>query len=121
MNDSLTPKADLAPDYYLTNFRFLLDWVWERYADLLTANEQGFIQSFKQLDHDAQCLLVRLSSRKGPLFRRDKLNYSEIKSIDIAAQQLVEAKLLQTDTLIGLDMLTSTLTKPELLALFGQQ
>lgn len=121
MNDSLTPKADLAPDYYLTNFRFLLDWVWERYADLLSADEQGFIQSFKQLDHDAQCLLVRLSSRKGPLFRRDKLNYSEIQSIDIAAQQLVEAKLLHTDTLIDLDAIANTLTKPELLALFSQQ
>lgn len=121
MNDSLTPKADLAPDYYLTNFRFLLDWVWERYADLLSTDEQGFIQSFKQLDHDAQCLLVRLSSRKGPLFRHDKLNYSEIKSIDIAAQQLVEAKLLHTNMPIDLDQLANTLTKPELLALFGQQ
>lgn len=121
MNDSLTPKADLAPDYYLTNFRFLLDWVWERYADLLSADEQGFIQSFKQLDHDAQCLLVRLSSRKGPLFRRDKLGYSEIASIDIAAQQLLAAGLLKTETPLALEALANALTKPELLALFGQQ
>ena len=121
MNDSLAPKADLAPDYYLTNFRFMLDWVWERYADLLSAEEQGFIQSFKQLERDAQCLLVRLSSRKGPLFRCDKLNYSEIASIDIAAQQLVAAELLQTHTPIDLETLANTLTKPELLALFGQQ
>jgi hypothetical protein len=121
INNPLTPGADLAPDYYLTNFRFLVDWVWERYVDLLTLDEQQFIQSFRQLDHEAQCLLVRLSSRKGPLFRRDKLHYSEITSIDQAAQQLVESMLLQTHTPIDLGVLANSLTKPELLALFAPQ
>ena len=112
---------DLAPDYYLKNFRFLLDWVNERYADLLNVDELYFIQQFNQLDHDAQCLLVRLSSRKGPLFRRDKLDYSEIASLDLAAQQLLDAKLLQTETPIALEELCNSLTKPELLLLFGEQ
>ncbi len=119
INDSPTPGAELAPDYYLANFRFLLDWVWERYADLLTVDEQEFIQSFHQLEHDAQCLLVRLSGRKGPLFRRDKLAYREIESLDTAAQQLVDAKLLHTNTPIDLVTLANILTKPELLLLFG--
>ena len=74
MNNTIATTPDLAPDYYLKNFRFLVQWVDERYADLLSAEEQHFIQQFYQLDTDAQCLLVRLSSRKGPLFRRDKLN-----------------------------------------------
>src|SRR5690606_21618717 len=120
MTDSLTPNVDLAPDYYLANFRFMLEWVWERYADLLNGEEQGFIQSFRQLEHDAQCLLVRLSSRQCALFRRARLRYDEIESIDTAAQHLIDAGLLQIDTAIDLDTLADALTKPELLALFGK-
>lgn len=119
MNNLIPTVPDLASDYYLQNFRFLLNWVQERYADLLNDEEQHFIQQFYQLDHDAQCLLVRLSSRKGPLFRRDKLSYSEIASIDMAAQQLVDAGLLQTEKSIDVEVLSNSLTKPELLLLFG--
>lgn len=121
MNNAIATTPDLAPDYYLKNFRFLVEWVDERYADLLSAEEQDFIQQFYQLDTDAQCLLVRLSSRKGPLFRRDKLNYREITSIDIAAQSLIEAGLLMAETPISLEVLSGSLTKPELLLLFGDQ
>lgn len=119
MSNVIPTVPDLAPDYYLKNFRFLIDWVQERYADLLNSEEQHFIQQFYQLDHNAQCLLVRLSSRKGPLFRRDKLSYSEIVSIDKAAQQLLEAGLLQIDTPLDVELLSNSVTKPELLLLFG--
>ena len=108
----------LEPDYYLKNFRFLLAWVQKRHADLLNREEQNFIQQFYQLDHDAQCLLVRLSSRKGPLFRRDKLNYREISSLDLAAEQLINAELLQTDTPITVAAVCDNLTKSEMVLLF---
>lgn len=119
MTESKKTANELAPDYYLHNFRFMVDWVWLRYVDLLTAQEQEFIQAFHQVDHDAQCLLVRLSSRKGPLFRADKLSYPEITSIASSAQVLIAQDLLSTDTLITLQELTNVLTKPELLQLFG--
>jgi hypothetical protein len=115
------PTPTLAPDYYLTNFRFLLDWVWSRYADLLSEDEQYFIQTFNQLERDAQCLLVRLSSRKGPLFRRDKLHYDEIIALDAAAQQLIDARLLHHHFPLSVQELAAALTKPELLKLFGDQ
>lgn len=121
MNNTPNPPVDLAPDYYLNNFRFLLDWVHQRYADLLNGQEQRFIQTFYTLEHGAQCLLVRLSSRKGPLFRRDKLDYAEIANLDSSAQQLVEAGLLHRDCEISLETLANTLTKPELLTLFSAQ
>jgi hypothetical protein len=120
MTESIKPATELAPDYYLHNFRFMVDWVWQRYADLLTTQEQEFIQAFHQVDHDAQCLLVRLSSRKGPLFRADKLNYPEIVSIASSAQVLIAQDLLWNDALITLQELTNVLTKPELLQLFGE-
>ena len=120
MDKVLTQTPELAPDYYLTNFRFMLDWVWERYADLLNDDERTFIQAFHQVEHDAQCLLVRLSSRKGVLFRRDKLSYAEIPSLDTAAQQLIDANLMSINTPISVEALASSLTKPELLVLFSE-
>lgn len=117
MNDAPS-TPDLAPDYYLTNFHFLVDWVWARYADLLNADEQAFIQQFQQLDHPAQCLLVRLCSRKGPLFRSNKLHYAEIGNIGAAAQTLLEAGLMQQHQQITLPELAASLTKQELLTLF---
>jgi hypothetical protein len=121
MNDLLNHPTDLAPDYYLKNFQFLVAWVQERYADLLSEDEHEFLQRFNQLTRDAQCLLVRLSSRKGPLFRRDKLDYAEIADIDTSAQQLITTGLIHSDVPINLDALANSLTKPELLALFNTQ
>ncbi len=121
MNDLLNRPADLAPDYYLKNFQFLVTWVQARYADLLNEDEREFLQRFNQLTRDAQCLLVRLSSRKGPLFRRDKLDYAEIASIDASVQQLITAGLLHRNIPIDLGELANALTKPELLTLFSTQ
>lgn len=121
MNNLANRPPNLAPDYYLKNFRFLVDWVAQRYADLLSEDEHTFVRRFNQLPHEAQCLLVRLSSRKGPLFRRDKLDYPEITAIDSSAQHLIEAGLLHRDIPIGLETLAATLTKPELITLFRTQ
>lgn len=110
----------LAPDYYLGNFQFLVDWVWQAYSDLLNDEERTFITGFRQLGRDAQCLLVRLSSRKGPLFRRDKLAYGEITDLDAAAVELIAAGFIACDTLISLDIFAGALTKTELLALFRE-
>jgi hypothetical protein len=45
MNESLKPTSDLAPDYYLHNFRFMLDWVCQSYVDLLHEHEHRFTRS----------------------------------------------------------------------------
>ena len=84
----------LPDDYYLKNFRFLLKFINSRYQDLLTQKEQDYIDAFYFVDEDAQRLYVRLVLRKGPLFRRDKLNYPEITAIDESAVQLENSGLL---------------------------
>ncbi len=89
--------TDLPPDYYLKNFRSLLEWVQLRYEDLLNPDELDFIAAFNRLNKPAQCLLVRLCSRKGPVFRLGKLNYPEIPSLDKAAEQLIAHNLLSTE------------------------
>lgn len=118
-NDATSPQ--LAPDYYLVNFQFLLDWVVRRYDDVLSDDEKSFVQRFSQLDRASQCLLVRLSSRKGPLFRADKLKYAEIASIEHAATLLITHGLLANDSLLTISEVSQLLTKVELLTLFNDQ
>ena len=85
----------LPEDYYLKNFRYLLTFVESRYQDLLTENEKDYIDAFQFLDENAQRLYVRLTLRKGPFFRSDKLRYSEIDAIDQAAVQLKKSGLFE--------------------------
>lgn len=111
----------IAPDYYLTNFKFLVMWVAERYADLLTETEHQFVKSFHQLGYASQCLFVRLSSRKGILFRSDKLSYAEIDSLDIAAKNLMTAGLISNNSVLYLADISNLLTKVEMFNLFKDE
>lgn len=108
----------LALDYYLHNFRFLIDWISKSYTDLLTPEEALFIDKFHQLDDTSQCLLVRLVSRKGPCFRVEKLNYIEIADINSAADKLIASALLAVDPFMDVRACATMLTKPELAVLF---
>ncbi|WOX05589.1 VRR-NUC domain-containing protein [Microbulbifer pacificus] len=93
--------VELAPDYYLTNFLALVDFVMSRYEGLLSAGERRFYADFRTLDVDSQRLYVRLLPRKGvpssagSLFRQRKLAYAEIGDLATAADRLVETGLLQ--------------------------
>lgn len=118
MTISAATTTDLAPDYYLNNFLFLVDWVVLRYDDLLHKDEHQVIQTFRQLERGSQCLFVRLSSRKGPFFRADKLAYAEIESIEHAANCLIAAGVLTKDAILGIDEVSRLLTKAELLERF---
>jgi hypothetical protein len=93
-SSDLSNNITLPDDYYLDNFRLLLNFVESRYQDLLSENEIGFIQSFGNVSEGAQRLYVRLVLRKGPLFRSDKLNYAEIGNLNLAALELRAIGLL---------------------------
>ena len=111
----------LPEDYYLTNFQKLLGFVEKRYADLLNCSETGFLNTFQLLEEDAQKLYVRLASRKGPVFRTDKLNYPEITSIELAVNELVGAGLLQVDPPLDMVALSDLMNRSELLLCFRDQ
>jgi len=115
------PTIAIASDYYLTNFSFLVNWVAERYWDLLDENERIFLKKFQQLSHSSQCLFVRLSSRKGNLFRTDKLSYAEIDSLEHAAQGLIDSDFIKNDSLLSLAEICSLLTKVEILNIFRNE
>ncbi|MCG9720192.1 VRR-NUC domain-containing protein [Shewanella sp. Isolate7] len=80
--------------YYLNNFNTMLQGVEHRYGDLLDEVELGFISTFSALGQDAQCLLVRLISRKGPWFCLPQLSYIEITDISAAISQLHAHELI---------------------------
>ena len=111
----------LPPQYYLDNFRFLIHWVNERYADLLAEEELLFIERFNRLAPNSQCLLVRMLGRKGPWFRATKLIYAEIDNHEFCANQLNDVNLIEIDPLLSITNLFNIFTKAELIQLFSEQ
>ncbi|CAE6945893.1 VRR_NUC [Vibrio sp. B1FLJ16] len=111
--------VELAPDYYLDNFFKLTQHATKWYGDLLSDEEHQWLSAFEQLSKHAQCLLVRLYSRKGCWFRSDKLSYAEIPSIDESLIELNQSKLVELSPNLSHQELTANLlTKPEILALY---
>ncbi len=111
----------LTPDYYLANFQRLIRHALDYYPDLMTESEHEWVQRFQLLDHDSQCLLVRLLSRKGKWFRSDKLNYVEIASISDSLDSLEEANFIVLNSeLSARELVLNLLTKPEVLSLFPE-
>lgn len=83
------PAVRLEEGYYLENFLTVLDTVENQDSDLLSPEERRFRNDFRQLRQGAQRLYVRLISRRGPCFRRDRLAYDEIPDLDAALEDLV--------------------------------
>ena len=100
--------------YYLHNFRRALDWITQRYADLLSAEEFQFLQGFDALPQPAQALLVRMLMRRGPWFRASRLVYEEIPELDAAAAPLLALGWLDGDAPMAVDELFALHTKAEL-------
>lgn len=104
--------------YYLHNFRRAIDWVGERYGDLLAPTEQDFRRRFAQLPQASQALLVRLLLRRGPWFLEHKLTYPEIPDVSMAAEPLLAIDWLDARRPLSLETLFTLHTKAELLPLF---
>lgn len=100
--------------YYLSNFQKGLNWLVERYADLLDETEHAFIERFSSLAQSSQALLVRMIMRKGPHFRASKLAYPEIGCPRDAAAPLIDAGWLDTRAGLTLAELFEHLRKDEL-------
>lgn len=104
--------------YYLDNFHRVLEWIVERYADLLTDEERAFIGMFFSLPQSSRALFVRMVMRKGTLFRASKLNYAEIGCTVEAARHLLPTGWISIDPVVSLDELFELLLKPEICAVF---
>jgi hypothetical protein len=113
MNDSSLP-----PFYYLDNLLQLLQRAESLPADLLSASEQSFCLRFRQLALMPQALLVRLLTRKGRLFRAERLCWAEITDNRLASGPLADSGLLQI--LSPQQALVPSIEHPEWLALYSR-
>ena len=111
--------VELVPHYYRDNFQALCDTVEAQYGDLLTPPEQQFLQGFRQLPFDAQCLYVRLVSRVGPWFRESKLAYPELGPIPAALDSLIASGMAEPAKALYVEELGGLYTVPELKQVFG--
>jgi hypothetical protein len=107
------------PFYYLNNFMQVLDWLEQRYADVLSVEEHRFIHDFNGLPREARALLVRLVMRKGMHFRASKLHYVEIGDIASAARPLLALGWLDEHQPLSVEALFEVLLKAEILQCLG--
>jgi len=102
-------QPDLPETYYLDNVHTLFAHVGRVYADILDAGPLEFLERFSALRADAQMLCIRLLNRSPDCYRRSKLNYSEIGSLDAAIDELARHGFIQ---------LNGALERTDLLALY---
>ncbi|WP_347929981.1 VRR-NUC domain-containing protein [Pseudomonas helvetica] len=114
---TVNPLED--PFYYLNNFQQVLAWLEQRYADVLSLEEQQFIVDFGQLPRASQALLVRMVMRKGEHFRLGKLHYAEIGEIARAAEPLLTLGWVDEQAPLSIEQLFEVLLKPEILQCFS--
>ncbi len=106
------------PLYYLNNFHKVLNWLQQRHADLLLADELALLRRFGELAQPAQALLVRMIMRKGQHFRASKLEYAEIGCTRTAAETLLATGLISDVQALSPQEVFSLLRKDELLEHF---
>jgi len=107
------------PFYYLNNFQQVLAWLTQRYADVLSPEEQRFIDDFAAVPRPSQGLLVRMVMRKGLRFRHSKLGYSEIGDIGMAVEPLLAMGWVVEQIPVSLAELFDVLLKPEIVLCLG--
>jgi hypothetical protein len=106
---------ELPVGYYRDNFLLLLDHGDSLYKDLLGDEDRAFSSAFRGCSLPAQRLYVRLVSRKGPLFRSDRLHYDEIGDVSAPGAELEAAGLLAVDRPGDLEAAIALLRRDELL------
>lgn len=112
----------LPPRYYLDHFEYLLRFVEQQYAHILGEEEQTFVRDFRALSTDARCLYLRMSNRKGPLFRVARFAYEEIEALPSALDELYAAGFalpVRPAEAFPPALLLPIYTKNELLELLG--
>ena len=114
-SDARSEPPELEPFYYLRNFELVLTTILERYADLLSEEESGFINAFARAPLGSRALLARMVMRRGDLFRLSKLNYPEIGDTRAAAAPLIATAWVNDRPPLCLQQLQALLTKAELI------
>jgi hypothetical protein len=87
-------EIELSATYYWDHFSYILRYLDRHYLPLLKESEIAFLQDFSDLSFAAQCLYLRLASRRSSFFRVEKLSYPEIGDVARPLQVLRSAGFL---------------------------
>lgn len=113
-----TERSRVLPeDYYVANFHALASFVCRTYEDILAEAELSWYTKLTRCSKSAQCLYIRLVTRRRSVFRLRKLNYPEIGNVHDAAAELAAAGLASTAGPESLAVVVAAYTKPELVHL----
>jgi len=110
-------EIELSATYYWDHFSYILRYLDRHYLPLLQESEIVFLQDFSDLSFAAQCLYLRLASRRSSFFRVEKLSYPEIGDVARPLQVLRSAGFLM-DISEGVE---SIFTKQECVVLAKKQ
>jgi DNA polymerase-3 subunit epsilon len=80
--------------YYHDHFTEMLFFVSKTYGPVLTGRHRAFVETFKALSKDAQCLLIRMINRRGRVFRHGTFRYAEIADALRALEELRDCNLV---------------------------
>ena len=78
MTNDRKNEVELSATYYWDHFSYILRYIDRHYLPLLQEKEIAFLKDFSELTFAAQCLYLRLASRRSACFRIEKLSYPEI-------------------------------------------
>lgn len=121
MPRTIRAPVDLPPRYYLDNFRQLCSVVEQRYGDVLKEHEWRWLNAFRTLKVEAQCLYLRLLMRVGPNFRSDRLTYGEIGDIAGSIAELGNADLMAQQDSLSLEQAFALYTREELAGVYAAE
>jgi DNA polymerase III subunit epsilon len=113
--------AVLPTRYYLDHFVEMLDFVVSKYDHALDESHRRFVDDFRRLDLDARCLYVRLTNRKGDVFRCEYLKYDEIASIPATLDRLRAAGFIRSPRKEDFTALLALKSRVDLVALIKEQ
>lgn len=103
------PRFTLPTFYYHDHFMEMLDSLERVYQHILDDTHRIFLESFRCLTKDEQCLYIRIANRKGYIFHLSRLAYEEIES-DAYQGLLIKSLIRKVEQEDYLPLL-STMTK----------
>jgi len=109
-------EANNTPDplYYRENFHVLAAFVTRSYNTILDEAEKQWYAKISSATIPAQCLYIRLLTRRGSTFRVSKLKYPEIGCAKQAIKELEALQLISTQVPDNILSLGTLFTVPEL-------
>ena len=109
-------RRPLPTFYYHEHFLEMLDFVEQHYAHVLLDTHVAYLDEFRDLPREAQCLYVRLVNRKGRVFATNRLRYPELGSTAQIVEVLREKNWAEVPSTPHFKDVLSFLTKAEIYA-----